>query len=163
MGFTHGLGNRRLARLVPAVAAGAVVALVLSACNSSSGSQATSKASISVGHSALGAFLVDGMGTSVYLFEKDVGPNSTCYGACATTWPPVTTTGQPSVGGGAHAALLSTTTRTDGVKQLDYAGHPLYYYSGDNGPGTTAGEGLQSFGAGWDVLNPAGHKIEKGG
>jgi predicted lipoprotein with Yx(FWY)xxD motif len=60
-----------------------------------------------------------------------------------------------------NAALLSTTSRTDGTTQLTYNGHPLYYYDDDKGPGTTKGQGETSYGANWYVLAPAGVKIDK--
>jgi len=43
---------------------------------------------------------------------------------------------------------------------IAYAGHPLYRYVLNRKPGQTKGEGLQDFGAGWDMLSPAGKKIE---
>jgi predicted lipoprotein with Yx(FWY)xxD motif len=60
-------------------------------------------------------------------------------------------------------SLLSTSLRGDGTMQIVYNGHPLYYFSGDTKAGDTNGEGLTAFGAGWDVVNPAGDKIEKPG
>ena len=62
-----------------------------------------------------------------------------------------------------NAALLGNTTRSDGGTQLTYAGHPLYRYAGDQSPGDTNGQGLTQFGGGWDVVSPAGHKIEGDG
>jgi predicted lipoprotein with Yx(FWY)xxD motif len=53
---------------------------------------------------------------------------------CAKEWPPLTTKGAPVAGSGVNAALLSTTSRTDGTTQLTYNGHPLYYYDDDKGP-----------------------------
>jgi predicted lipoprotein with Yx(FWY)xxD motif len=116
-----------------------------------------------VGQTKLGSIITDGQGQTVYLFEKDTGTASTCYGACAAAWPPATTTpGQTSVGVGANQGLLGTTMRTDGTTQLTYAGHPLYRFVGDHKAGDTMGQGLQAFGAGWDVLNPSGQKIDGG-
>jgi predicted lipoprotein with Yx(FWY)xxD motif len=60
-------------------------------------------------------------------------------------------------------SLLTTTQGGGGTKQVVYNGHPLYYYAGDTKAGDTNGEGLNSFGAGWDVVSPAGKKIEKPG
>ena len=111
----------------------------------------------------LGTILVDAKGRTLYLFEKDQGAKSSCYGGCASVWPPLTTGGRPQAGPGASAALLGTTSRTDGTTQLTYNGHPLYYYISDTQPGQTSGEGLNQFGAGWDVLSAAGNKIEKSG
>lgn len=56
-----------------------------------------------------------------------------------------------------------TSQRSDGTTQVLYKGHPLYAYAGDPMAADTNGEGLNSFGAGWDVLTPAGKKIEKPG
>ncbi len=66
-------------------------------------------------------------------------------------------------GSGATQSLLGTTMRTDGAAQVTYNGHPLYKFSGDTKPGDTTGEGNTGFGAGWDVVSPAGAKIEKPG
>lgn len=112
----------------------------------------------------LGQVLVDGEGRTVYLFEKDQGGKSSCSGACAAVWPPVTTTGTPHAGTDAKASKLGTTTRSDGKKQVTYGGHPLYYYAPDGGvKGSAKGQGLTQFGAGWYVVSSAGQKVEKGG
>jgi predicted lipoprotein with Yx(FWY)xxD motif len=107
--------------------------------------------------------LVDARGRTLYLFEQDKGRASTCYGACASLWPPVTTTGKPQAGHGVHAALLGTTKRKDGRIEVTYAGHPLYYFAGDLKRGDLNGEGLNQFGAGWDVVSATGKKIERRG
>ena len=106
--------------------------------------------------------VVDSRGRTLYLFEKDKGRSSTCYGACASYWPPLTTAGKPRAGQGVHAALLGTTKRKDGRVEVTYAGHPLYYFAGDMKRGDLKGEGLNQFGAGWDVVSPTGKKIEGG-
>jgi predicted lipoprotein with Yx(FWY)xxD motif len=112
----------------------------------------------------LGQVLVDGEGRTLYLFEKDQGGKSSCYGACAAAWPPVTTTGKPHAGSDAKASKLGTTTRSDGKTQVTYSGHPLYYYAPDGtAKGSAKGEGLNQFGAAWDVVSSAGQKVEKGG
>jgi predicted lipoprotein with Yx(FWY)xxD motif len=130
----------------------------------SAGSSAkASTSTVSVRHVQLGSVLVGGNGTTLYLFEKDSGPKSTCAGACATAWPPLTVKGKPTGGAGVKAALLGTTKRKDGTVQVTYAGHPLYYYSGDHSPGQTSGEGLKAFGAEWYVLSPSGKKVEEEG
>lgn len=104
-----------------------------------------------------GAFLTDGSGRSVYLFVKDTGDASTCSGACAAAWPPVT--GQPSASGGVNASGLGTITRSDGTKQVTYDGHPLYYFAGDTGPGMVKGQGIDGFGAKWWLIAPTGSSI----
>jgi predicted lipoprotein with Yx(FWY)xxD motif len=100
---------------------------------------------------------------TVYLFESDHGSTSTCTGACARVWPPVTTSGDPKAQGGAVAADLSTITRSDGTKQVAYKGHPLYYYVKDGDNGDAYGQGINSFGAGWYVLSPNGGKVDGDG
>lgn len=110
---------------------------------------------------SLGTILAGANGRSVYLFEKDKGTSSSCTGACASQWPPVTTSGSPTAADAAHANLLGTTKRSDGSTQVTYAGHPLYYFAGDHAAGDTNGEGLKNFGAGWYVLAANGHKIDK--
>ena len=127
-------------------------------------SPAATGTEIQVGSSRLGQILVDSKGRTVYLFVADSGATSSCNSAaCVQYWPPVLTAGAPSAGAGADPALLGTTQRKDGTAQVTYAGHPLYYFAGDTKAGDTNGEGLDAFGAGWDVVNPMGNKIEKPG
>jgi predicted lipoprotein with Yx(FWY)xxD motif len=112
----------------------------------------------------LGTVLAGPDGRTVYLFEKDQGPQSSCAGACAQAWPPLTTSGSPPrAGAGVDQGQLSTVKRPDGTMQVIYHGHPLYYYQGDQQPGQTTGQGNTGFGAGWYVLSPSGDKIENGG
>jgi predicted lipoprotein with Yx(FWY)xxD motif len=106
-----------------------------------------------------GSFLTNGSGRAVYLWAADSMNKSTCSGACAGAWPPVTTTGQVTAADGAKAADLGTITRSDGTKQVTYDGHPLYYFAGDSGPGQTNGQGSDSFGAKWWLVAPAGTQI----
>ena len=106
-----------------------------------------------------GAFLTDGSGRAVYLWVKDGKDSSACSGACAGAWPPVTTTGAVTGSGGVNMADLSTITRSGGAKQVVYDGHPLYYFSGDSGPGQVNGQGSDGFGAKWWLVDPAGTSI----
>jgi predicted lipoprotein with Yx(FWY)xxD motif len=150
-------------------------ALVLAACGSS-GSSGTSTASAPVATSAtssarpasvvatkttsLGTFLVDAKGRALYLWDADHGTMSTCSGACAQAWPPLTTAGTPKAGAKVKPSLLGTTTRSDGSREVTYAGHPLYYYAGDSAPEQTSGQGSDSFGSPWWVVSPAGKAIQ---
>ena len=106
-----------------------------------------------------GAFLTNGSGRSVYLWTKDIMDASACSGACAAAWPPVTATGAVTASGGVNKADLSTITRSDGARQVVYDGHPLYYFSGDPGPGQVSGQGSDAFGAKWWLVDPAGTSI----
>jgi predicted lipoprotein with Yx(FWY)xxD motif len=168
----HRSGRKR----ATAIAAGLLAAATLTACGGGGGNgggggggngggQAKSSASsgkqatIDVANSDLGKILVDSQGRTVYLFEKDTGPTSTCTGECATVWPPVRVNGSLTAGTGVDAAKLKTTNRSDGKPQVVYNGHPLYLFEGDSSPGDTTGQGNTTFGAGWFVLSPAGNKI----
>jgi predicted lipoprotein with Yx(FWY)xxD motif len=152
-------------------------ALVLAACGSSSSSGTSSSSTTTTPSSAtssprpasvlatktnsLGTFLVDAKGRALYLWDADHGSMSACNGECATDWPPLTTAGTPTAGGQAKSALLGTTKRSDGSREVTYAGHPLYYFAGDSGPGQTSGQGSDSFGSPWWVVSPGGKAIQK--
>ena len=76
--------------LVIAVAATVAAALIpTSLAGPSKGGAAT----IHARQSKLGRILVDGRGRTLYLFEKDKRGKSSCNGACAAAWPPLTTSG----------------------------------------------------------------------
>ena len=106
---------------------------------------------------ALGSFLVDEKGMTLYLFTKDTPNTSNCYEKCATAWPPLLTTGDPVAGDGVDASMLGTTSRTDGSTQVTYNGWPLYYYEKDKAPGDVVG---QNVGEVWFVVSPAGEMVE---
>jgi predicted lipoprotein with Yx(FWY)xxD motif len=102
---------------------------------------------------------VDSQGRTLYLFAKDTGTKSTCFGGCASAWPPVQVSAKPTAGGGVNASSLGTTPRSDGPSQVTYHGHPLYRYAGDQKAGDANGQGLNGFGAIWYALSPAGNQI----
>jgi predicted lipoprotein with Yx(FWY)xxD motif len=166
-----GFVRRPLVALVALAAAGAIAAGCGSNNSGGSGSGASSStsgaqsagATVSTASTPLGRILVDGSGRTLYLFEKDKGTTSSCFGACASAWPPYPTTGTPHAGSGVSASLLGTTTRTDGKTEVTYHGHPLYYFQGDSKLGQTNGQNVDAFGAEWYVLSPAGNKVEKAG
>ena len=109
--------------------------------------------------SSEGTFLANSSGHAVYLWTKDSSGMSACSGACAGAWPPVTTTGTVTASGGAKSSDLGTITRSDGTKQVTYDGHPLYFFSGDSGPGTASGQGNDGFGAKWWLVSPSGSDV----
>jgi predicted lipoprotein with Yx(FWY)xxD motif len=98
---------------------------------------------------------------TVYMFEGDKGASSSCTGACASVWPPVTTTGAATAAGAANSADLSTITRSDGATQVTYKGHPLYFFAKDKDSGDAYGQGVKGFGADWYVLAPSGSKVDE--
>jgi predicted lipoprotein with Yx(FWY)xxD motif len=144
-----------------------IVAAALSLAGLSSSLAASDSASraatVSTAKTNLGKIIVNGRGRTLYLFEKDRHGKSACSGACAKYWPPLITHGKPVAAGGAKQALLGTIKRSNGSRQVTYAGHPLYTFLLDTKRGQTKGEGSTLFGAGWDALTPAGKKIESDG
>jgi len=127
--------------------------------SSSAGASSPGGTVITTATSSGGTVLASGSGRAVYLWAKDAGDMSSCNGACAGAWPPVTTTGAATAAGGAKAGDIGTITRSDGTKQVTYDGHPLYYYSGDSGPGTASGQGSDAFGALWWLVAPTGSDV----
>jgi predicted lipoprotein with Yx(FWY)xxD motif len=110
-----------------------------------------------------GTYLADGSGRALYMWRGDDAGKSNCSGQCAESWPPVVTTSAPRASGGARSANLGTITRSDGRKQVTYKAHPLYYFVVDAGPGTTKGQGSDSFGARWWLVAPSGAAITVNG
>jgi predicted lipoprotein with Yx(FWY)xxD motif len=108
--------------------------------------------------SQFGRVIADGKGEAYYLFDKEDGKRSECYGECAAVWPPVLTKGKPRAGKGAKARLLGTTRRANGGRQVTYAGQPLYYYV-DDSPGTILCHDVAEFGGLWLVVKPNGKAV----
>jgi predicted lipoprotein with Yx(FWY)xxD motif len=130
---------------------------------SSTGPSAPSKpaqggTALKVGTAEYPTAMTDSAGRAVYLFTGDKGTTSTCTGACATAWPPVTTTGAPSIDA-AFTLRPGTTTRTDKTVQVTYNGHPLYYFAKDTG-GDVKGESSKAFGGDWYLVDSHGNKID---
>jgi predicted lipoprotein with Yx(FWY)xxD motif len=111
-------------------------------------------AGVSTAETELGTILVDPDGFTLYVFTNDSGGESTCYDACASTWPAVP--GDTPISGDVDASLFSTVERTDGTDQLTVNGQPLYRYSPDTSPGDTNGQGS---GGVWFVVDASGSMI----
>jgi predicted lipoprotein with Yx(FWY)xxD motif len=174
------VAKRMSARARLAAGAGSAfgVALLVAACSTGSSSTAAAGSSSPAGasssnaaaggsgstvittvSSSAGTFLATSSGHAVYLWSKDGNGMSACTGACTGAWPPVTTTGQVTASGGAKSSDLGTITRSDGTKQVTYDGHPLYFFSGDSGPGMASGQGNDGFGAKWWLVSPSGSDV----
>ena len=103
--------------------------------------------------------LFDARGRAIYLFTREPGTKSRCYGECAVAWPPVYTRGKPRALRGVDADLLGTTKRRGGRRQVTYNGHPLYYYVTDTKPGQITCQDITEFGGTWLVVDPQGNAI----
>ena len=133
----------------------ATAVLAVAACTSSAASPAPVGGGASSGGGAgtavdaansatFGMVLTGPNGMTLYTHAGDSATSSTCTGACATAWPPLTSTGQPTAGTGV-TGKLGTLTRADGTIQVTYAGLPLYYWQGDSKAGDVTGDGVNGF------------------
>jgi len=138
--------------LLPAVAGASVVALVLlGAAVASPKTQPVATGPDVLKARAVGGvmLLTNAKGLTLYWFAPDSAGKSACYGDCAVYWPPVT--GTPTAGPGV-TGQLGTITRTDGITQATYDGHPLYTYVGDSAPGQDGGNNLNLNGGLWHIV-----------
>jgi predicted lipoprotein with Yx(FWY)xxD motif len=135
-----------------------LVVLVL-AGGSSATKARSSAASISIRQTALGKVLVGTGGRTLYLFLADKHNVSKLSRAGFAAWPAFAVNGTPQVSGGVKRSQIATISSRGAKHQLTYAGHPLYYFVGDQHAGSTAGQGLFEFGAKWYVVSPSGKAI----
>ncbi|MBV9380889.1 MAG: hypothetical protein JOY82_04970 [Streptosporangiaceae bacterium] len=111
----------------------------------------SSQAELKTEKTKLGTVLANSQGFTVYWFAADTATKSNCTGACATYWPPVT--GTPMAASGVTlSGKLGTITRSGGVTQVTYNGHPLYTFKADTAPGQVNGNGVDGFGAKWYAI-----------
>jgi predicted lipoprotein with Yx(FWY)xxD motif len=100
---------------------------------------------------AVGNYLTDGTGGTLYYYTKDSAGMSACSGDCLKAWPAFTTSSfvVPSA---LDAADFNSITRDDGTMQVTYMGYPLYYWVKDRKRGDITGQGV---GKVWYVIDPA--------
>jgi len=153
-------GKTTLLIAAAALVAAALVAVTFGDISSASPLRASKGALVALRTTALGKVLVDARGHTLYLFEKDQHGRSACYGACPTYWPPLLSPSKARAAKGVRASLLGLTKRTDGKRQVTYAGHPLYTFVNDKKAGQTTGEGMTVFGGTWDAVSASGHAVE---
>lgn len=101
---------------------------------------------------ALGTYLTDKDGNTLYYFANDPNGTSTCTGGCAAVWPPFFTGESFSsalLQNGVEFSDFGIVSSAAGAKQTTYKGWPLYYYApavaGVNtreAPGEVKGEGV---------------------
>lgn len=116
---------------------------------------AAAKVTVKTASTSLGTVLVDADGKTLYTWDRDTGPASTCVGNCAATWPPlVLPSGVSTPVAGAGIGQLTTAPRPDDATkmQVNLDGKPLYYYSADQAPGDVKGDGV---GGTWHVVKTA--------
>ncbi len=106
-------------------------------------------------NTALGKFITDGDGMTLYMYPPDKRADSVCYDDCAKRWPPfLTETGKvDSKSTDIKASLFGTTKRKEGTTQVTFNGWPLYYFANDKKAGDTLGQGTGDI---WWVMTPDG-------
>ncbi|HEX5173633.1 MAG TPA: hypothetical protein VFV91_05755 [Gaiellaceae bacterium] len=148
-----------LAIALAAAGVAAAAAVTHRSAGSLSASQTTA-GRVTLHKTKLGKVLATSSGRTLYLFMADKHGKSSCYGKCATNWPPLMKKGAVRAGAGVKAGLLGTTKRKNGKAQVAYKGHPLYLFKLDHGAGQISGQGLNFFGGKWFVVSSAGKAIK---
>ena len=103
--------------------------------------------------------LADNQGMTLYTYRPDTATVVACTGGCAAAWPPlkIATGAKPT---GSHLpGKLSTINGANG-NQVEYNGHPLYRYSGDQSQSDATGEGIGGI---WFVVSVSGGQSSSGG
>jgi predicted lipoprotein with Yx(FWY)xxD motif len=143
--------------LIVAVAVAALAALA----TGSAGARAN-RAKLQLRKTSVGTILVNGRGFTIYAFTKDGRNRDACasISGCLGVWPVVSGAAKPLTGPGVKSSLIGTITLKGGTKQLTYAGHPLYTYVADSGPGQTSYVNFLQFGGRWPAINAAGQEVK---
>jgi len=137
----------------------AAAALAVPAAGMSDASQVMG-VTLLVRNSAYGKILFDGRGYVLYAFSRDAKGKSNCYGRCAARWPVYFAKDTLRAGSGVKQALLGTTRRSDGRRQVTYAGRPLYHYVGDTRPGLITCQNVSEYGGLWLVVGANGAVVK---
>lgn len=136
--------------------AGAGVAMAATASTQASGG--TVKA---VQNATFGMVLAAANGKTLYRYTVDSKGVNRCTSnaTCNKYWPRLLVKPgvKPTVGTGASASLLGTIKAAGGMRQVTYAGWPLYYFAGDKKAGQVNGQGFEKT---WYVVNTKGALVK---
>jgi predicted lipoprotein with Yx(FWY)xxD motif len=109
-----------------------------------------------------GTILVSSKGRTLYRYTIDRKRVNRCTSdsTCNKYWPPllVKAGAKPTAGPGAEKSLLGTIKARNGMRQVTYAGWPLYTFIGDSAAGQVKG---QAFEKEWYVVNTSGALVKK--
>jgi predicted lipoprotein with Yx(FWY)xxD motif len=87
---------------------------------------------------------------TLYFLDVDTATGGTCTASCLSVWPLFVPTAGAQASGN-----MTIITRSDGTgQQWSYQVHPLYTFSGDNGPDQANGDNFPDFGGHWHVARP---------
>ena len=164
----------RRPRLYGLVALGAAAVLALAACGGSSDSSSSKKSTsttkkstatdgsatavVKTASTPLGTIVVNQDGKTVYTLTNG-GQQVPCSGACLQVWPAVTLPAGTTKATG--TGVKNVGTGPGGTVTIN--GAPVYTFAGDASAGTTAGEGINSFGGTWNVVKASGGSSGSGG
>jgi predicted lipoprotein with Yx(FWY)xxD motif len=82
-------------------------------------------------------YMVDRVGMSLYVFDRDRPNVSTCYRACEKLWPPLLAGLEDEPVGD-----FGIIERLYGARQWTWRGQPLYYWPSDTKPGDRTGDNV---------------------
>lgn len=119
-------------------------------------SDAAGAVPISTAPTKIGELVVAQADRTVYTFVGKDGKSIDCRAECAWKWLPVVVGVGVKVSGNAQKSQIGAVKYSKEADQVTYGGHPLYYNADDIGPGSTKGNGIESFGAKWYALMPDG-------
>jgi predicted lipoprotein with Yx(FWY)xxD motif len=144
------------------ITAAAAAATALPASAAGGAAHAARGTKLEIQSTSLGRILATGSGRTVYMFTHDQVNHDTCVAisGCTGIWPLVTSNGTPTLGPGVKRSLVGAIKLPSGARQVTYAGHPLYTYIADAGPGDTSYVGLSQFGGHWYALNAGGRVVK---
>lgn len=94
--------------------------------------------------------LADANGKTLYYFTADTATQSACTGGCASTWPALLVPSGANIGQSSLPGALSMVSTGNGA-QVEYNGHLLYTFSGDQSASDAKGEGILGK---WFVATP---------
>jgi predicted lipoprotein with Yx(FWY)xxD motif len=138
------------------------VPLGVGAATAATSAGSSSKGTVSVVKSkTFGTILVGASGRTLYRYTVDRPRTNRCTAdpACNPYWPPllIKAGAKATAGTGVKAAKLGTIKAKNGMRQVTYAGWPLYYFAGDKKAGQTSG---QAFEKEWYVVNTGGALVK---
>ena len=148
--------------ILPLAVVGVVGAGVAMAATAATQSSTTVKA---VQNAQFGTILAAANGKTLYRYTVDAKNVNRCSSVaqCAKYWPALLVKpGAKVTGTGVNAALLGTIKAAHGMRQVTYAGWPLYFFAGDKGAGQVNGEDFEKS---WYAVNTKGalvkHAVEQ--
>jgi predicted lipoprotein with Yx(FWY)xxD motif len=110
---------------------------------------------------SFGMILVAANGKTLYRYTLDSKGVNHCTSdaTCAKYWPQLLVKAgvKPTGGAGVRASLLGTIKAKSGMRQVTYAGFPLYTFAGDTKAGQVNGQGFEKQ---WYVVSTKGALVK---